>query len=79
MLFDGFELELLGIDNGIGQGEASSMILYLIYCYTLVAIPVEMGGDGRVFVDDNFFTAIGNTVRVTLQQGHSRLEVHSDE
>ena len=38
------------IDNGIGQGESSSMLLYLIYSHTLVAIPSSLGGDGGALV-----------------------------
>ena len=37
--FADFTLESINIDNGIGQGETGSMILYLIYSYGLVAIP----------------------------------------
>jgi hypothetical protein len=35
--FDDFTSLLLEIDNGIGQGETASMVLYLIYSYGLVA------------------------------------------
>ena len=44
--FDGYVSEAFEIDNGIGQGEPSSMILYLIYSHALVGIPPTCGGDG---------------------------------
>ena len=59
--FNGYVSEAINIDNGIGQGEPSSMILYLIYSHTLVGIPPTCGGNGGAYVDDNFFTAIGDT------------------
>src|SRR6266481_8500540 len=45
------------VDNGIGQGETSLMLLYLIYSYGLVAIPNCVNEDGGAYVDDNFFLA----------------------
>jgi hypothetical protein len=59
--FDDFTTALIDIDNGIGQGETASMILYLIYSYGLVAIPQGINEDGGAYVDDNFFVAIANT------------------
>ena len=59
--FDGYVSEAFEVDNGIGQGEPSSMILYLIYSHALVGIPPTCGGDGGAYVDDNFFTATGDT------------------
>lgn len=53
----------IDIDNGIGQGETASMILYLIYSYGLVAIPKGRQEDGGAYVDDNFFMAIGETFK----------------
>ena len=59
--FDGYVSEAFEIDNGIGQGEPSSTILYLIYSHALMGIPPTCGGDGGAYVDDNFFTAVGDT------------------
>jgi len=50
-------LTLFSVDNGIGQGETSLMLLYLIYSYGLVAIPNCVNEDGGAYVDDNFFLA----------------------
>ena len=61
LFFDGYVSEAINVDNSIGQGEPSSMILYLIYSHALVGIPPTCGGDGGAYVDDNFFTAIGDT------------------
>ncbi|KAF8574080.1 hypothetical protein K439DRAFT_1278683, partial [Ramaria rubella] len=59
--FDDHTSEMLAINNGIGQGEMSSMILYLIYSFGLVSIPTGANEDGGAYVDDNFFMAIADT------------------
>jgi hypothetical protein len=59
--FDDFSSSLIDIDNGIGQGETASMILYLIYSHGLVAIPQGNNEDGGAYIDDNFFVAIEDT------------------
>ena len=59
--FNGFVSDDIDIDNGIGQGDPSSMILYLIYSYGLVAIPAATQGDGGAYFNNNFFTATGAT------------------
>ena len=57
--FDNFSSPLFDINNGIGQGETASMILYLIYSHKLVAIPHGNNQDGgAAYVDNNFFVAI---------------------
>ena len=61
--FDGHTSETFEVDNGIGQGEPSSMILYLIYSHALMGIPPTCGGDGSAYMVDNFFTAFGNTLK----------------
>src|SRR6266481_9028990 len=63
LAFDGFLSEYISMDNGIGQGEPSSMILYLIYSHVLVAIPPMCDGDGGAYVDDNFFMATSGTYK----------------
>ena len=59
--FDDFTSLPSDIDNGIGQGETVSMILYLICSYGLVDIPKGRNEDGGAYVDDNFFVAIADT------------------
>src|SRR5882724_10220699 len=58
--FDGLTSGEIDIDNGIGQGDPSSMILYLIYSHALVAMPTQEHGVGGAYIDDNFFTAQGD-------------------
>ena len=72
LAFNGFLSEYISVDNGIGQGEPSSMILYLIYSHALVAIPPTCDRDGGAYVDNNFFMATGGTyedcdVKLNLQ------------
>ncbi|KAF8576368.1 hypothetical protein K439DRAFT_1288037, partial [Ramaria rubella] len=59
--FDDYISEFLNIDNGIGQGETGSMLLYLIYSCGLVSIPNGDDEDGGAYVDDNFFMATADT------------------
>src|SRR6266481_5996954 len=63
LAFNGFLSEYISVDNRIGQGEPSSMILYLIYSHALVAIPPMCDGDGGAYVDNNFFMATGGTYK----------------
>ena len=46
---------------GIGQEETASMILYLIYGYSLVAISQGANEDRGAYMDDNFFVPITDT------------------
>ena len=57
--FNGLMSEGIRINNSTGQGDPSSMILYLIYSHALVSIPTLAEGDSRAYVDDNFFMAQG--------------------
>jgi len=61
LCFDDFLSELITIDNGIGQGESASMLLYLIYNNSLVSIPQGRNQNGGAYVDDTFFMAIADT------------------
>jgi hypothetical protein len=63
--FDGYTSDWIPIDNGIGQGDPLSMILYIIYSSDLVAIAKPRQGRKALqeltlaFVDDTAFIAIG--------------------
>ena len=63
LVFDDFESAPFGVDNGIGQGDPLSMIIYLFYNAPMIEIangPKEL----RValgFVDDLALDAIGDT------------------
>ena len=60
LAFNSYTSGVVNIDNSIGQGDPSLMILYLIHSYALVAIPNTLGGDRGEYVDDNFFTTHGS-------------------
>jgi len=59
--FNDFTSHDINIDNGIGQGETASMILYLIYSYGLINILQGPNKAGGAYVDDTFFMAIADT------------------
>jgi hypothetical protein len=59
--FDDFISSIILIDNGIGQGETGSMLLYLIYSEGLVHIPQGPDKDRGAYVDNNFILATGDT------------------
>jgi len=55
LTFNGFTSDLIPMDNSIGQGKPSLMILYLIYIYVLPAIPSLPGSNGGSYVGDTFW------------------------
>jgi hypothetical protein len=59
--FDGFTSNWISIDNGIGQGDPLSMILYLFYNADLIDIASEKGQAAVAFVDDANLFAEGDT------------------
>lgn len=59
--FDRFTSDPIHIDNGIGQGDTDSMILYAIYNHPLIEVPKGKNEDGGGFVDDTFYMATANT------------------
>jgi ribonuclease HI/exonuclease III len=59
--FDGFMSEPIGIDNGIGQGDPLSMILYQFYNADLLDIPNEKGESAIAYVDDTLLLATAET------------------
>jgi len=46
---NGFTSDLIPMDNSIGQGKPSLMILYLIYIYVLPAIPPFSSNGGYMW------------------------------
>jgi len=50
--FDGYVLDPIQIDNGIGQGDPLSMILYQFYNADLLDIPKRKEESATAFVDD---------------------------
>ena len=67
--FDGFNSEMIGIDNGIGQGDPLSMILYQFYNADLLDIPAEKGESAIAYVDDTLLLATA----ATFQEAHVKL------
>ncbi|KAI0933156.1 hypothetical protein AcV7_004711 [Taiwanofungus camphoratus] len=59
--FDQFTSDPITIDNGIGQGDMDSMILYAIYNFPLIMVPQGKDEDGGGFIDDTFYMAIADT------------------
>ncbi|KIK37465.1 hypothetical protein CY34DRAFT_45969, partial [Suillus luteus UH-Slu-Lm8-n1] len=63
--FDGYTSDWIDINNGIGQGDPLSMILYIIYSADLVDIAKPRRGRESLteltlaFVDDTALVAIG--------------------
>jgi hypothetical protein len=74
--FDGFTSDWIDINNGIGQGDPLSMILYIIYSADLVDVAEPRRGNRALreltlaFVDDTAFVAIGPDFETT----HSTLK-----
>jgi len=71
--FDGFTSEWIPINNGIGQGDPLSMILYIIYSSGLVEVAHPRRGRAAIqeltlaFVDDTAFIAIAKDFTSTHQ------------
>jgi len=59
--FDGYMSDPLHIDNGIGQGDPLSMILYQLYNTDLLDIPVWKEEATTAFVDDATMIAMADT------------------
>ena len=59
--FDGYESEDHSINNGIGQGDPLSMILYQFYNADLMEIPEGKDESSMAYVDDALLIAIAKT------------------
>jgi len=55
--YDGFTSEPIAIDNGIGQGDPLSMVLYQYYNADLLDIPKGGSEDALAYVDDTILVA----------------------
>ena len=67
--FDGYSLAPIHIDNGIGQGDLLSMIMYQYYNADLLDIPNNKDEDAMAFVDNSFMLAIADT----FEEAHEML------
>lgn len=63
--FDDHTSAPIPINNGIGQGDPISMLIYLIYNADLMETPVSEREDAIGYVDDACFIAIGKTFTET--------------
>ena len=57
--FDGYTTDRIPIDNGIGQGDPLSMVMYQYYNADLIDIPKHPEEDAVAYVDDAFMLASG--------------------
>ena len=58
--FDGYTSSPIQIDNGIGQGDPLSMVLYQFYNADLLDIPKSKDEDAMAYVDDSNMIAIAD-------------------
>ncbi len=65
--FDDHTSEPIPINNGIGQGDPISMLVYLIYNADLMEVPTKDEEDAIGYVDDACFIAVGRTFRDTTR------------
>lgn len=64
MVFDDYKSDWIDVNNGIGQGDPISMILYLFYNADLVDVPaVDRGEAAIAYVDDVTFIAEAKTIQ----------------
>ena len=56
--FDGYVSDQISINNGIGQGDPLSMVLYQYYNADLLDIPKQEGEDAEAYVDDTIMLAV---------------------
>ena len=69
MRFDDYISEIIEINNGIGQGDPLSMLLYIIYNADLLELPDnELTEDAIGYVDDIALLAIGNDFEETTNR-----------
>jgi hypothetical protein len=68
--FDGHTSDPIKIDNGIGQGDPLSMVLYQFYNADLLDIPRDKSEDALAYVDDTILVATAES----FHEAHSKLE-----
>ena len=67
--FDGYTLEPIIIDNGIGQGDPLSMGIYQYYNTDLLEIPRDKGESAMAYIDDSVMIAVADT----FPEAHEKL------
>jgi hypothetical protein len=61
--FDNYSSDLLTIDNGIGQGDPLSMVMYQFYNANLLDILKDANKNAMAYVDDTLMLAIADTFK----------------
>src|SRR5260221_6282567 len=67
--FDNYMSEPIDIDNGIGQGDPLSIVMYQYYNVDLLNIPSEENESAIAYVDDTVMLATTST----FQEAHDKL------
>jgi len=67
--YNGHTLEPIELDNGIGQGDPLSMVLYQFYNADLLDIPKDKSEDALAYVDDTIIIATAED----FTQAHEKL------
>ena len=67
--FDGYTSPPIQIDNGIGQGDPLSMVMYQYYNADLLDIPNNKDEDTMAYVDDSLMIAIAEN----FKEAHEKL------
>ena len=67
--FDGYTSDQINIENGIGQGDPLSMVLYQYYNADLVEIPHKKGEAAMAYVDNTIMIASAKT----FPEAHDKL------
>jgi hypothetical protein len=67
--FDGYTSPPIQIDNGIGQGDPLSMVMYQYYNADLLDIPIDKDEDAMAYVDDSLMIAIAEN----FEEAHVKL------
>jgi hypothetical protein len=67
-------MECIPIDNGIGQGDPLSMVMYQYYNTDLIDIPKHPDEDAVTYVDDAFMLASGKDFSSAVETCDSLLK-----
>ena len=67
--FDGFTSDTMSIENGIGQGDPLSMVMYQFYNADMLEIPEAEGESAIAYVDDTIMLATADT----FAEAHTKL------
>lgn len=72
--FDDFTSDTVTLNNGIGQGNPLSMLLYIIYNSALIEIPSSKDEDTLGYVDDVTLLAVGDDFEQTTSKLKNMME-----